>query len=153
MKGIDSVYIINNEGSLIFIHENFQRSSGTLRLESLSKLFSLLTSYSLKVGEEDVQLLEMGKSNVYSTRDKITNVQFILEFNKKAKNKLVTKALKIIKNAFVEHFEGNFHKPVEEKAALMDKFVRVIENAIGKGKKVDYFLDAITYSDEIIQSN
>ncbi len=135
------------------MHENFQRASGNLRLESISKLFSLLTSYSLNVGEEDVQLLEMENSNVYSTRDKITDVQFVLKFDKKIKNKIVIKILKIVKNAFVEKFEGNFNKPLEEKEILMEQFIKLIEDIIGKGKKVDYFLDGLTYSNELIQSS
>ena len=153
MKGIQSIYIINNKGNLIYLHENFQRNSGILRLDSISKLFSLLTSYSVNVGEEDVQILEMGSSNAYSTRDKISNVQFVVKFDKKTKQKVVNKVLKVIKNTFIEKFEGNFNKSIEEKASLMDDFVRIIEDTIGKGKNVDYFLEELTYSNEIIQTN
>ena len=143
MKGINSIYIINSNGDLIFLQENLSQNSEGFHFDYLSNFLSTIETIAKEIGEKEVKVIELGNNKFFIAKDKLTKITFILKCDKAAKPKKNFELLKKIKNIFIEKFIGNFNSPQIVKRRLMKSFIEVLLEIIGKAKKVQYFLDSI----------
>lgn len=143
MKEINSIYIINSNGDLIFLQENLSQTSEDFHFDYLSNFLSTIETIAKEIGEKEVKVIELGNNKFFIAKDKLTKITFILKCDKTAKPKKSFELLKEIKNIFIEKFTGNFNSPQIVKRRLMKSFIEVLLEIIGKAKKVQYFLDSI----------
>lgn len=142
MKEIDGAYIFSGDGGLIFTLENLEDGSA-FDSDYLGDFLSAVESIALNIGEEEVNTLEFGNIKFFHTRDKLTKIGFAIKCKKNTKPKKIKQVLTNIMNVFLERFTGNFSSEVTIKKQQMESFIETISEQLGKGNKVEYFLDKI----------
>ena len=109
MIDITGLYILNSKRELIYLQENIIPKSKELDPDYLSNFFSTLQTIAQKIGEEEVKIIDLGNSKFFLTKDRMTNIEFILKCGKDIKQKKVFETHKRIVNLFIEKFIGNFN--------------------------------------------
>jgi len=143
MTDIVGLYILNRRGELIYLQENIIPSSKELGLDYLSNFFKTLQTIAKKIGEEEVKIIDLGNSKFFLTKDKLTNIEFILKCEKNIKQKKVFETHKRIINLFIEKFIGNYNASEQTKNFLMNSFMKDLTEIIGKGEKIEYHIESI----------
>ena len=142
MKDIDGAYIFSGTGGLIFSQENLEKGD-KFDLNYLGDFLSTIETIALNIGEEEVSVLEFGNIKFYHAKDKLTKIGFAIKCKKNTKTKKIYQVLTNIMNVFLERFTGNFYSEDVIKKEKMESFIQSISKILGKGKKVEYFLDQI----------
>ncbi len=145
MKDIISFYIINGNRDLIYSQENISLAPEGKEHEYISNFLSILETIAMKIGEkeEELRIMVLGHSKFFLSKDKLTNVIFILKCEKDAKQKKIFEKLNKTKNLFIEKFTGNFNSPDDIKLKLMESFTGTLAEIIGNAKSVLYFIDSL----------
>ena len=144
MKEIDGAYIFSGDGGLIFSLENLDLKDGSaFDSDYLGDFLSAVESIALNIGEEEVNTLEFGNIKFFHTRDKLTKIGFAIKCKKNTKPKKIKQVLTNLMNVFLERFTGNFSSEETIKKQQMESFIETISEQLGKGNKVEYFLDKI----------
>ena len=142
MKDINGAYIFSSSGCLIFSQENVDKNK-EFDLNYLSDFLSTIEAIAMNIGEEEVNVLEFGNIKFYHAKDKLTKIGFAIKCKKDAKPKKIHQVLTNIMNVFLERFTGNFYSDDIIRKEKMESFIQTISELLGKGKKVEYFLDEI----------
>ena len=143
MKEIDGAYIFSGDGGLIFSLENLEDASTKFDSDYLGDFLSTVESIALNIGEEEVNVLEFGNIKFFHTRDKLTKIGFAIKCKKDTKPKKIKQVLTNLMNVFLERFTGSFSSEEIIKKQKMESFIETISEQLGKGNKVEYFLDKI----------
>lgn len=143
MNEINSLYIINYAGDLIFWQENVSQNAKKIDQEYLSNIISTLEMIASQIGEEDVKIIELGKISHFISKDNMTGISFVIRCEKGVKAKKINQMLREIKNIFIEEFTGNFNATQIEKVRIMKSFMNSLFEIIGEAKKVQYYIDKI----------
>jgi len=143
MIDVVGLYILNRRGELIYLQENIIPSTKELDLDYLSNFFKTLQTIAKKIGEEEVKIIDLGNSKFFLTKDKLTNIEFILKCEKNIKQKKVFETHKKIINLFIEKFIGNYNASEQTKKFLMNSFMKDLTEIIGKGEKIEYNIESI----------
>ena len=143
MNEINSMYIINYAGDLIFWQENISQSAKKIDQEYLSNILSTLEMIASKIGEEEVKIIELGNNKFFISKDNMTGISFVLKCEKGVKPKKINQILKDIKNIFIGKFTGNFNSSQIEKVRIMKSFMNSLFEIIGEAKKVQYYIDSV----------
>jgi len=147
MNGINGLYIINFEGGLIYWQENISQNSEKIEeeidYEHITSLISTLEVLALEIGEKDVKILMLGYNRYLVSKDKLTDITFILKCNKNVNSKKIFHLLNQIKNTFIDNFTGSFNSPQIDKVRIMKSFINSLYEIIGEAKQVQYFLDSL----------
>ena len=143
MNEINSLYIINYAGDLIFWQENVSQNAKKIDQEQLSNIISTLEMIASQIGEEDVKIIELGKISHFISKDNMTGISFVIRCEKGVKAKKINQMLREIKNIFIAEFTGNFNATQIEKVRIMKSFMNSLFEIIGEAKKVQYYIDKI----------
>jgi len=143
MNEINSLYIINYAGDLIFWQENLSQNAKKIDQEYLSNILSTLEMIASQIGEEEVKIIELGRNKFFVSRDNMTGISFVIKCEKGVKPKKINQLLKDIKNIFIGEFTGNFNATQIEKVRIMKSFMNSLFEIIGEAKKVQYYIDKI----------
>ena len=143
MNEINSLYIINYAGDLIFWQENVSQNAKKIDQEYLSNIISTLEMIASQIGEEDVKIIELGKISHFISKDNMTGISFVIRCEKGVKAKKINQMLREIKNIFIGEFTGNFNATQIEKVRIMKSFMNSLFEIIGEAKKVQYYIDKI----------
>ena len=143
MTDITGLYILNSKRELIYLQENVIPNAKDLDPDYLSNFFATLQTIAQKIGEEEVKIIDLGNSKFFLTKDKLTDIEFILKCEKTIKQKKVFEIHKDIINLFIEKFTGNFNATERTKKILMNSFIKNLADIIGKGEKIDFHLDSL----------
>ena len=143
MNEINSLYIINYAGDLIFWQENVSQNAKKIDQEYLSNIISTLEMIASQIGEEDVKIIELGKISHFISKDNMTGISFVIRCEKGVKAKKINQMLREIKNIFIAEFTGNFNATQIEKVRIMKSFMNSLFEIIGEAKKVQYYIDKI----------
>ena len=143
MNEINSLYIINYAGDLIFWQENLSQNAKKIDQEYLSNILSTLEMIASQIGEEEVKIIELGRNKFFVSRDNMTGISFVIRCEKGVKAKKINQMLREIKNIFIEEFTGNFNATQIEKVRIMKSFMNSLFEIIGEAKKVQYYIDKI----------
>ena len=143
MTDIVGLYILNSKRELIYLQENIITKVKELDPDYLSNFFATLQTIAQKIGEEEVKIIDLGNSKFFLTKDKLTNFEFILKCERNIKQKKVFEIHKRIVNLFIEKFTGNFNATEETKKILMNSFLKDLTEIMGKGEKIEFYLDSI----------
>lgn len=145
MENIEAIYIINRESQLIFSYEILHERSENFDYSNISRFFSVIKTFALKIGEEEVNIIELGNSKIFKTTDYVYNIDIILKCNKKVKEKKVPIKLKKILNLFLNSFIGYFNSSIPIKKQRMEFFVKEISSIFEERGKINYFLENIKF--------
>ena len=143
MNEINSLYIINYAGDLIFWQENLSQNAKKIDQEYLSNILSTLEMIASQIGEEEVKIIELGRNKFFVSRDNMTGISFVIKCEKGVTPKKINQLLKDIKNIFIGEFTGNFNATQIEKVRIMKSFMNSLFEIIGEAKKVQYYIDKI----------
>jgi len=143
MNEINSLYIINFAGHLIFWQENVSQSAKKIDQEYLSNILSTLEMIALKIGEKEVKIIELGNNKFFISKDNLTGISFVLKCEKGVKPKKINQMLREIKNIFISNFTGYFNTTQIEKVRKMKSFMNSLFEIIGEAKKVQYYIDSL----------
>ena len=138
LKEILCIYIIDDKGTPILIHENYIQGLGNADHALLSDFINALQSFAKEFGEEETRMIELSDAKIYSTKDKLMNYYFIIKSDINAKNKKMFDILNKIKNLFIDKFIGQLTSSEEKKKQIMvsfkddlNKFLEPIDNIKG----------------------
>ena len=143
MSDIVGLYVLNRKGELIYLQENIIPDSKDLDHDYLSNFFTTLQTIAQKIGEEEVKIIDLGNSKFFLTKDKLTNIEFILKCGRNIKPKKVFETHKKIMNLFIEKFTGNFNATEQTKKFIMNSFIKDLIEIIGKGEKIEFKIESI----------
>jgi len=143
MEKIEAIYIINGESQLIFSYESLNERSDDFDYSNISRFFSVIKTFALKIGEKEVKIIELGNSIIFKTLDDEYKIEVILKCDKKIKEKKASINLKKILNLFINSFIGYFNSSLRTKKERMEFFIKEISFMFGESGKVNYFLENI----------
>ncbi len=145
MKGLESVYFINSHGKLVFSIENSVKRSQINRPEALSDFLGLMETVASRLGNQQINLIELGRSTIYSNLDKYNNILFIIKCDKKTKKKKIDTFFGQVRHEFVRIFDGNLNKNNEIKKNLMKEFVNKMIKFCGDGFEISYSIEELKF--------
>ncbi|TXT57272.1 MAG: hypothetical protein BAJALOKI1v1_1820003 [Promethearchaeota archaeon] len=122
MDDIKAVYIIDDDGDPFFQEEIYNQGSEEINHAILSNIIVALQNLASEIGSGDVQKIVIGKNQVFTLKDSVSNYRFILRGSEKLKEKRAKAILTQIMNCFVNIFTGNFYKDKKVLASLKSKF-------------------------------
>lgn len=143
MEKIEAIYIINGESQLIFSYESLNERSDDFDYSNISRFFSVIKSFALKIGEKEAKIIELGNSKIFKTLDDEYKIEVILKYDKNIKEKKASINLKKILNLFINSFIGYFNSSLRTKKERMEFFIKEISFMFGGSGKVNYFLENI----------
>lgn len=143
MEKIEAIYIINGENQLIFSHESLNERSDDFDYSNISRFFSVIKTFALKIGEKEAKIIELGNSKIFKTLDDEYKIEVILKYDKNIKDKKASINLKKILNLFINSFIGYFNSSLRTKKERMEFFIKEISFMFGESGKVNYFLENI----------
>lgn len=143
MEKIEAIYIINGENQLIFSYESLNERSDDFDYSNISRFFSVIKTFALKIGEKEAKIIELGNSKIFKTLDDEYKIEVILKCDKNIKDKKASINLKKILNLFINSFIGYFNSSLRTKKERMEFFIKEISFMFGESGKVNYFLENI----------
>ncbi len=143
MEKIEAIYIINGESQLIFSYESLNERSDDFDYSNISRFFSVIKTFALKIGKKEAKIIELGNSKIFKTLDDEYKIEVILKCDKNIKEKKASINLKKILNLFINLFIGYFNSSLRTKKERMEFFIKEISFIFGGSGKVNYFLENI----------
>ena len=143
LDGLENIYIFNSKRKLVYVQDYQLQNTQIHTPEALSDFLSLINSLAHSLGEEKISSVEIGNSVIYTLQDLVKNILFVVKGEKSANRKKMIDCLIAIMNEFIEFFDGNFTKPLEEKEKLMKNFIKSLEKIYGESENVLYFLEEL----------
>ena len=143
MEKIEAIYIINGENQLIFSYESLNERSDDFDYSNISRFFSVIKTFALKIGEKEAKIIELGNSKIFKTLDDEYKIEVILKCDNNIKDKKASINLKKILNLFINSFIGYFNSSLRAKKERMEFFIKEISFMFGESGKVNYFLENI----------
>ncbi len=143
MEKIEALYIINGESQLIFSYESLNERSDDFDYSNISRFFSVIKTFALKIGKKEAKIIELGNSKIFKTLDDEYKIEVILKCDKNIKEKKASINLKKILNLFINLFIGYFNSSLRTKKERMEFFIKEISFIFGGSGKVNYFLENI----------
>ncbi|MBN1803370.1 MAG: hypothetical protein JW891_17800 [Candidatus Lokiarchaeota archaeon] len=145
MKGLESVYLINSNGKLVFSIENSTRKTQINRPEALSDFLGLMEAIASRLGNQQINLIELGRSTIYSNLDKYNNILFVIKCDKKTKKKKIDELFSRLRYEFVRIFDGNLNKPNEVKRSLMNEFANIMIKLCGTEFETSHSIEELKF--------
>ena len=143
MENIEAIYIINGKSQLIFSYEIFSEHPNDFDYSNISRFFSVIRTFALKIGEKQVKVIELKNSKIFMSIDYGYNVEVILKCDKYVKEKKASLNLNKIFNSFINSFIGCFNSSIEIKKERMDSFINKISFIIEESGKINFFVENI----------
>jgi len=143
MENIEAIYIINGESQLIFSYEILNERPNNFDYSNISRFFSVIKTFALKIGEKEVKIIELGNSKIFKTLDDDYNIDVILKCDKRLKEKKASINLTKILNLFINSFIGYFNSSIQTKKERMEFFIKEISFMLEESGKMNYFLENI----------
>ena len=130
IKEILCIYILDDEGTPIFIRENYIQGSGDANHALLSDFVTALQAFAREFGEEETRVIELSDAKILSSKDNITNYLFAIKCESGVKNKKMFGILNQIKNLYIDKFTGHLTSNEETKKKIMLSFVTELNKII-----------------------
>lgn len=143
MQDLQSIYIIDQNGIPFFVRDMYVQGSEDADHALLTNFISAIQNFAEELGGEEAKTIKLGEAKIYSVKDKMTKIAFVIKANPKAKDKKVFSLLNTIKNTFIDIFTGKFTVGSEEKEILLDKFRQELDKIVNPIDKVSSFLGSI----------
>ncbi|MHA1651094.1 MAG: hypothetical protein ACTSYB_12935 [Candidatus Helarchaeota archaeon] len=144
MIEITGVWIIDKNGELLFSYELLYPGSKNLDNALFSGLIVTLQRFIAELGEKDAERIEMGDSKIFISKDKDTDIIFIIRSMLSANNRKVTKVLNKIQKKFIQSFKPYFSKysPADLKLYIHNIFKTYLESIlnVSLSERMDAFL-------------
>ncbi|MBD3230200.1 MAG: hypothetical protein GF329_18625 [Candidatus Lokiarchaeota archaeon] len=148
MKDINGIYIITEEGKILFNHELYIQGSDMIDSSLFSNFVLSIQQFSKTIGEKQANRIELGKSKVFISKDKEKKIIFVVRSSKSANNKKMLNNLKQIQKKFIKKFDSKVierYDPDKIKMYIYNLFITEVEKII-KGdldKNFSEFFDTI----------
>ncbi|MFX1238016.1 MAG: hypothetical protein ACFE8P_09890, partial [Promethearchaeota archaeon] len=96
----------------------------------LSGFVGAFQSLAQELGQEEMKEAQLGSSKLFFTKDKITEISFVIKAEATAKKKKMFQLLEKIKNLFINTFMGHMYEESEAKNYLFESFAINLDNLI-----------------------
>ena len=146
MEDLQGLYIINSKGHLIFSYEISEDYSEKFDYMNISRFFSVIKTFALKIGEKDAKVIELGNSKIFKAADYDLNIDFIIKCEKDVKEKKGSNYLNKLMNLFINTFIGYFNSSDSVKKKKMDSFIEEFYSVFGREGKINYFIKHLKIS-------
>ncbi|MHA1148833.1 MAG: hypothetical protein ACTSR8_11395 [Promethearchaeota archaeon] len=143
MKEIKSIYIIDAKGNPFFIRDIFSQGMGDSDHMLLTNFINAIQSFAAELGGGEAKVIKFGDSKIFSTKDPMTNIMFVIKAILKSKDKKLLNLLNQIKNLFIEKFTGNLTADSTTKIRILEDFRDALDELIKPKDNVDAFLTSI----------
>ena len=138
MSGITGIWIIMENGEMLFNYELFTQGSEEYDSALFSGFILSIQRFIKELGEKKTERIEMGSTKIFIAKDVKYNLIFVIRTTQDVSNKKVFKLLDKIQNRFAKKF-GKFLivYTVEELRIYIDNIFRTeIEDILGDVGKV-----------------
>ncbi len=132
MKEISQIIIIQGDGTPIFGHVVGEQQDENFDKELLSGLISAVQTFINALGEKSAEVIELGKSKFYLSKEENENLIFVLKSESNAKNKKMIKALEKIKDEFIETYSKFLKMEPNLRVHVLSAFHKDIDEIIGE---------------------
>ncbi len=145
MKSIEGIFVVGKQGKVIFPYGNDYESLGKNDKELLSGFVSAFQSLARELGEEEMKEARLGTSKLYFTKDRISEISFVIKATSTAKQKKMFQLLEKIKNLFINTFIGHMYEESEAIRYLLDSFSINLDKLLNEqpDTKVKGFFDGL----------
>lgn len=131
------------DGKPLYIYERYKK--GDLQVENalITNFISAIQSFASELGEQHANTIKLGDSMLFSTKDQISNVYFVIRTDFKAKPKQIFKLLNEIKNLFINKVLSRLNASDDEKKELLKEFEKDLEKIIKEDDNIESFLQGL----------
>ena len=141
MTDIQSIYIIDKKGALLYTYIPEGQESQETPDNLLSGFINTFQSLALEFGDEEMKEAKIGEASYFFTKDKISGISIVIMSELESKLKRVHPLLVKIKNLFITTFFGNVYNE-EAKKYLFESFEISLEKLLKESsdeKVLDFF--------------
>ncbi|MBN1802283.1 MAG: roadblock/LC7 domain-containing protein [Candidatus Lokiarchaeota archaeon] len=145
MKSIEGIFVVDKVGKVIFPYGEEFESLGKNDKELLSGFVSAFQSLARELGEEEMKEARLGTSKLFFTKDRISEISFVIKATIYSRQKKMFQILEKIKNLFINTFIGHMHEENEAIKYLLDSFSINLEKLLSEqpDTKVKGFFDGL----------
>ena len=146
MPEIEGFWIIEEKTrDVIFSDECFIQGSGEFDSALFTGFISAIQSFIEEIGEKKAEVIELGKSKIYLTKDESTELIFVLRSSPDTKEKKVKKLLEKIITNFNDNYSKFLTTPEKLREHIFHAFHKDIHKITEEGmeKRIKKFLGGL----------
>jgi hypothetical protein len=110
MPEILGVWVIDKDGQILFSQEMFPQGEPQTNISLFSGLIVTIQKFIQELGEKDAERIEMGTDKIFISKDRATEIIFIIKTTQKANNRKITKLVSKIQKDFLKSFSPYLDK-------------------------------------------
>jgi hypothetical protein len=135
-KKINWIYIVDEEGTPIFIYESYIQGAKGNNFALISHFLSGIKNIADQCEEEEVKELIMSSNKFFIIKINEVNLTFIVKSIIEADSREVIEFLNKIKKRFSENYAEKMNLPFEKRREIVNKFKDEVKNLLDLG--IDY---------------
>lgn len=134
MSDINSIYILEHTGRVIYSCEIYIQGSSEFDSAILSGISNIVKSFNFDFKKKPIEIVEISNNNLIITKCDLSNNIIIVKYNRATTEKKITKDLEKI----VKQYQNSFKQEnIQNFAKFVNKYVRIDET---QGEIIHHFL-------------
>ena len=133
---INWIYIVDGEGTPIFIYESYVQGAKSNNFALISRFLFGLKSITEQLEDNELRELTMGTNKFFIIKIKQINLTFIVKSIIEADSNEVIEFLNKIKKRFMENYADKMSLCIKDRRKCLDKFKDDVKNMLDLG--IDY---------------
>jgi hypothetical protein len=142
MNEIQCVYIINSDGTPIFIHEKFTQGTDDVHHALFSGFVAAFQTFVLELGADETNIV-LGNSNIFSSYDKKNKLYFVLKCSLDVSPKEMNQILGNIKELVNNFLSEKMDKIQDLEKNLLENLRDQINDLIIPKSNIETFLEIL----------
>ncbi|MHA1274177.1 MAG: hypothetical protein ACTSQS_12170 [Promethearchaeota archaeon] len=142
-ENIQSIYIIDSTGKPLFILEIYKSGNKNVEHALITNFVSAIQSFATELGDQHANTIKLGDSMLYSIKDEISGIYFVIKTDLDAKQKRIFGILKDIKNLYINIILSKINASEAEKLEALKEFEDELSKIFKKPVNIESFLEGL----------
>ncbi|MHA1276902.1 MAG: hypothetical protein ACTSQI_21610 [Candidatus Helarchaeota archaeon] len=110
MREILGIWVIENDGQILFSQELYPQGATESNITLFSGLIVTIQKFLSELGDKDAERIDIGNEKIFISKDPEYGLIFIMKVTETANNRKITKLLSKIRKDFIKSFSPYFTK-------------------------------------------
>ncbi|MHA1129744.1 MAG: hypothetical protein ACTSRC_12585 [Candidatus Helarchaeota archaeon] len=110
MREILGIWVIENDGQILFSQELYPQGATESNVTLFSGLIVTIQKFLSEIGDKDAERIDIGNEKIFISKDPEYGLIFIMKVTETANNRKITKLLSKIRKDFIKSFSPYFTK-------------------------------------------
>ncbi|MGQ4874482.1 MAG: hypothetical protein ACP6IY_10475 [Promethearchaeia archaeon] len=142
-ENIQSIYIIDSTGKPLFVLDIYNPGNKNVEHALITNFISAIQSFATELGDQHANTIKLGDSMLYSIKDEISGIYFVIKTNLDAKQKRIFNLLKEIKNLYINIVLSKINASEAEKLEAFKEFEEELSKIVKKQGNIESFLEGL----------